>query len=162
MHMPSHQVIGLYPTRAAAASARGRLFWRDIAPDQVCILAPGANTLSGTVPAPRAEVHPEMVRDALVAAALGALMAGFALLALASWGALGLGAAPWPTALSVVALGAVVGLPCGALAGRPQPDLRPPPPIDSALRSGRFVLLVRAHGEAQASMVRELLGPMDH
>lgn len=161
MRMPTNQVVGLYPTRAAAASARGRLFWRDIAPDQVRILAPGAGRAAFEAQDAGDLQHHERLRDGLVAALLGALLAGFTLLALVSWGLLATGASPWPMTLGVMGLGALLGLPFGAWAGRPATGVPPPLPIDSALQTGQFVLLVRAHGDAQATMVRELLGPAE-
>lgn len=150
-------IVGLYPTRAAAAAARGRLFWRDIEPEQVRIVAPGTSL---TILDDTAEADlplRELLRDAIVGGGVGIGLALIAVVGLAAMEATLLTASAWSSAVLVLALGAGLGLPIGMVAGSLRPTTARPSPIDRALTGGQYVLLVQANGEAQASMVRELL-----
>lgn len=150
-------VVGLYPSRAAAAAARSRLFWRDIAPDRMHIVAPGTapaildDLAGGDLPLR------ELLRDAVVGGGIGIGLALIAVIGLAAMESSLLAASPWSNAVLVLALGAGLGLPIGMIAGSLRPDTPPTSPIDCALSGGQFALLVRVDDDAQAALVRRLL-----
>jgi hypothetical protein len=153
-----HRVVGLYPDRASAESARDDLLAQGLAPHQLRLLVPGAAAAGQDAASDSDDVLKDLLRDGAIGTAVGTAVGAGATIALAAANITLFIASPVLGALSMLGWGAGLGGLVGAVVGSERRKGDVPGLIRDALASGQFVLVAHAGTEEQATQARRTIG----
>ncbi len=153
-----HRVVGLYPSYAAASSARDQVIAQAIAPDRIRILGPGTPAGGQDAAADSDDVLKDLLRDGAIGTAVGTAVGAAGTIALAAAQVTLFIASPVLGALYLLGWGASLGGLVGAMVGSERSKGDVSTLIKDALAGDQFVLVVQAADEAQTSLARQVVG----
>lgn len=151
-----HRVLGLYTTRAAAASASDQLTAHGMLPENVNILEPGRTSEEGK--ADSDDVLKEMLREGAIGTAVGTLAGAAGTIAMAAANISLFMASPVVGALSMLGWGAAVGGTVGAAMGAKRNKGDVADLVKDALASGHVVLVAHTATEEETSYAQQIIG----
>jgi hypothetical protein len=146
-----HRVVGLYPTRVSAESARDALLAQSIAPKQLRLVEPGSATTVADSTSDSDDVLKDLLRDGAIGTAVGTAAGAGATIALAAANITLFVANPVLGALYLLGWGASLGGLVGAVVGSERSEGDVSTLISDALSAGQFVLVVYAATELQTT-----------
>ena len=153
-----HRVVGLYPTHAAAQTARDELLAHGIAPAQMRLIAPESARVDADVEPDSDEVLSELLRDGAIGTAVGSAAGAGATIALAAANITLFITNPVFGALYLLGWGASLGGLLGAVVGAERHKGDVSSLIKDAMACSQFVLVVHARTEVETSRAQRIFG----
>jgi hypothetical protein len=161
MDQQAHIVSGIYTSRAEAEAVRDRLVESGVLREQVSI-ADDARAATSSKMVEDDEALRDVVVDGAVGAAVGTGLGVVAEVALIAANVTLFVASPLIGPLALLGWGAALGGLVGAAVGAEQPDERKEGKFSDfvldAIRSGHVVLVAQTRTEAEATLVRDIVG----
>lgn len=153
-----HRVVGLYPTRTEAESARDLLAQYGLAPDSMSILEPGNDAAGSQAQADSDDVLKEMLRDGAIGTAVGTLAGAIGTAALATANISLFIANPVLGTLAMLGWGASTGAIVGAVAGAENDKGDVSDLVKNALEKGHVALIAHTATEQETDYTRKIIG----
>jgi hypothetical protein len=161
MDQQAHIVSGIYTSRAEAEAVRDRLVASGVLREQVSI-ADDARAATSSKMVEDDEALRDVVVDGAVGAAVGTGLGVVAEVALIAANVTLFVASPLIGPLALLGWGAALGGLVGAAVGAEKPDERKEGKFSDfvldAIRSGHVVLVAQTRTEAEATLVRDIVG----
>ena len=153
-----HRVVGLYPTQAAAHTARDELLAHGLPAAQLRLIAPESAGPGADATADSDDVLKDLLRDGAIGTAVGGAAGAGATIALAAANITLFITNPVFGALYLLGWGASLGGLLGAVVGaeRHQGDVASL--IKDAMACSQFVLVVHAKTEHETSLAQRIFG----
>ena len=158
MDQPLHRIVGIYPNRETAESARAQIVALGLAPAQTRLLEGASAALGPDSTADSDDVLKDLLRDGAIGTAVGTAAGAGVSIALAAANLTLFIASPVLGVLSLLGWGASLGGLVGAVVGaeRGQGDVSTL--IKDALAGGQIVLVVHAFTEDETLRAQGVVG----
>ncbi len=153
-----HRVVGLYPSREAAESARALVVDGGVSPTQLRLQVPGSVPTGDDALADSDDVFKDVLRDGATGTAAGTATGAVGSIAMAAANITLFVANPLLGALYMLGWGASLGGLAGSLVGSERSKGDVSNLIRDALAVGQFVLIVHTTSEDEAALARRLVG----